>query len=143
MMHVRTYDSIISTCSSGPRGSSRCRAKVSVFRNTCGILLTIAAFLTGCAVQPTQGVVSPPELQISFSPELSLPDDCRPAPGHIYRAEFIVQADGRVGDVKSTGELPCARAALERWAAGLRYEPPREATATVVDWMLVEGKRGG
>ena len=106
--------------------------------------LSLAAFvlLSGCATQVTTPQLPAPELALLSSDSFALADECKPSPGDIYRAEFTVGQDGHVSSVRTAGVESCARDALERWVSSFRYEPPSVATPTVVDWMLVEGKRG-
>jgi hypothetical protein len=75
--------------------------------------------------------------------EFALSDECKPEPGRVYRAEFTVRPDGAVSDIHATGDAACARDALARWISSFRYEARQAPASTVVDWMLVEARRGG
>ena len=106
------------------------------------LFLATFILLSGCATQVATRQPPVPELALVSSDSLALADECKPNPGEVYRAEFTVGRDGRVSSVRTAGTESCARDALERWVSSFRYEPPSDATPTVIDWMLVEGKRG-
>jgi hypothetical protein len=112
------------------------------YRLTGALSLAALVLLSGCATQVATLQLPAPELALLSSASFALADQCKPNPGDIYRAEFTVGQDGRVSAVRTAGVESCARDALERWVSSFRYEPPSAATPTVVDWMLVEGKRG-
>jgi hypothetical protein len=112
------------------------------YRLTAALSLASFALLSGCATQVATVPSPAPELALLSSDSFALADECKPGPGDVYRAEFTVGQDGRVSSVRTAGGESCARDALERWVSSFRYVPPPNATPTVVDWMLVEGKRG-
>src|SRR5512138_1711973 len=82
------------------------------------IALLFAAF--GCSTQVATTRPPAPELNLVSSADFSLPRECKPAPGHVYRAQFTVRPDGAVSDVRATGETDCAREALTRWVSSFR-----------------------
>src|SRR5688572_26752373 len=84
-------------------------AEVSLMRTTKPYLptavltvtaLAISALLSACG--GSTSVRTPaPELQLLESSSLTLPADCEPRPGEIYRAAFEVGLDGRVQNVRT------------------------------------------
>jgi len=107
---------------------------------TCLALLTVAS---GCSTQLATTRPPEPELNLVSSGQFALSNECKPVPGRVYRAEFTVRPDGAVTDVHATGDEACAREALTRWVSSFRYQARQVPASTVVDWMLVEARRGG
>lgn len=106
--------------------------------------LAVAALLTAACSGPSAVTRLPaPDPQLLESGVLELARDCQPRAGEVYRAEFDVQPDGRVGNVRTIGSAACANEALARWVASFRYNTREAPIATAVDWMLVEAPRGG
>jgi hypothetical protein len=105
--------------------------------------LAVAALLTTACTGPSAVTRLPaPDPQLLESGVLQLASDCRPRTGEVYRAEFDVQPDGRVGNIRTTGSTACANEALARWVASFRYNTRESPIGTAVDWMLVEAPRG-
>ena len=105
--------------------------------------LVLFAVASGCSTQLATTRPPEPELNLVSSGEFALSDECKPEPGRVYRAEFTVRPDGAVSDIHATGDAACARDALARWISSFRYEARQAPASTVVDWMLVEARRGG
>ena len=104
-----------------------------------GLVLLVAA---GCTGPTTVARAPAPDFQLLESSSLQLASDCQPRAGEVYRAEFDVRPDGRVDNIRTTGNASCANEALEKWVASFRYNPRAATVETVVDWMLVEASRG-
>ena len=73
--------------------------------------------ITGCSGPATVARPPAPDLQLRESSPLQLARDCQPRPGEVYRAEFEVRPDGRVDNIRTTGDAACASEALEKWVA--------------------------
>jgi hypothetical protein len=99
--------------------------------------------VTGCSGPATVARPPAPDLQLLESSPLQLARDCQPRAGEVYRAEFDVRPDGRVDNIRTTGDAACANEALEKWVASFRYNVRADSVTTVVDWMLVEAPREG
>jgi len=111
--------------------------------NRRAVWLVLFAVASGCSTQLATTRPPEPELNLVSAGEFALSDECKPEPGRVYRAEFIVRPDGAVSDIHATGDAACARDALARWISSFRYEARQSPASTVVDWMLVEARRGG
>jgi hypothetical protein len=105
--------------------------------------LAVAALLTTACSGPSAVSRLPvPDPQLLESGALQLASDCKPRAGEVYRAEFDVQPDGRVGNIRTTGSATCANEAIARWVETFRYNTRESPIGTAVDWMLVEAPRG-
>ena len=107
------------------------------------LVLALTLIATGCSGPSTIARVPAPDLQLIESGSLSLPADCEPRAGEVYRAEFEVGPDGHVQNVRTNGTANCAQQALAAWVSTFRYNSRQSSVETVVDWMLVEARRGG
>jgi len=99
----------------------------------------LLSLLAGCQTTPSQPTVLP-ELKLLESAALELPRDGI-ASGSFVVA-FTVAASGRTEAIRTADAPPCVGDALTAWVASFRYEPPRAATSTSLEWMLVTAKRG-
>lgn len=109
-------------------------------RGAC-IAMIAATALAGCATTAPSVPVAP--LELLNSGQVVLPADCVPDRGVVYRTAFVVQVDGRVGDIAAQSGSRCVQQALRDWVGTFEYRPVGEATPTVVDWMAVTAARGG
>src|SRR5688572_12108649 len=98
------------------------------------IALSIFGLITACG-GPSAVKTSAPDLQLIESGSLSLPADCEPRAGEVYRAEFEVGPDGHVQNVRTNGTANCAQQALAAWVSTFRYNSRQSSVETVVDWM--------
>jgi hypothetical protein len=113
-------------------------------RNIRGVaLVAAAAVMAGCATQghPPAASIPTPTLQLLSSDPLQLPKDCDVRGGVVYRTSYVVQADGHVADVQAEPAPVCLQSALTGWVGSLKYAPPGEPVPTVLDWMVVTGRR--
>lgn len=111
-------------------------------RRSAVAAVTGGLLLAGCASSPPGRPAPPaPEPALLSAGTLALPRDCRPAPGAVYRTNFVVQPDGRVASITSESGSDCAHAALRDWVSTFRYGPVPEATASTLDWVLVSAAR--
>jgi hypothetical protein len=106
-------------------------------------LAAVALLTTACSGPSAVSRLPVPDPQLIQSGSLQLASDCKPRAGEVYRAEFDVQADGRVGNIRTTGSAACANEALARWVETFRYNTRSEPVGAAVDWILVEAPRGG
>jgi hypothetical protein len=102
-----------------------------------------AALVAACSGPSAVTRLPAPEPQLLESGVMQLARECKPQAGEVYRAEFDVQPDGRVGNIRTTGSAACANEALARWVETFRYNAREAPVSTAVDWMLVEAPRGG
>jgi hypothetical protein len=86
------------------------------------------------------GAPAPP-LQLVSAGDLALPRDCQVPDGVVYRTYFVVQVDGRVGDIRPDPAPACLQAALAQWLGSARYAPAAEAVPTAMDWISVSARR--
>ena len=113
------------------------------FRDALWVAVTLCVGALSACTGPVSTARTPaPDLQLLESSSLQLAGDCQPRAGEVYRAEFEVRPDGRVDNIRMTGDAACANEALEKWVASFRYNPRSAKVETVVDWMLVEASRG-
>ena len=107
-----------------------------------GAVTVLSGLLSAC-VGPSSVKMPAPDLQLLESGSLTLPAECEPRAGEVYRAAFEVGLDGRVQNVRTNGTATCAQEALAAWVSTFRYNSRASSIETVVDWMLVEARRGG
>jgi hypothetical protein len=109
------------------------------------VIVGAGTLAAGCASLPDQDMaadIPAAPLQLVSAGSLELPRGCEVRDGVVYRAHFVVQADGRVADIRPEPATECVRAGLAEWLNGFQYAPPGEAVSATIDWMRVSAGRG-
>jgi len=114
---------------------SRCTWR---FGATLGVLLLV----TACVA--TQPYPPPPESELVLlsAAAPTIPHDCAPAAGVVYRTSFKVQTDGTVAGATPASGDGCVQLALQQWVSTFRYQPVSREIPSVIDWMQVTAARG-
>ncbi|HSQ70069.1 MAG TPA: hypothetical protein VLM41_08280 [Steroidobacteraceae bacterium] len=110
---------------------------------TLAVFALGGVLLGGCAGLRESPTGAPaPQLRLISAAELAWPAGCDVRSGEVYRVQFTVGRDGRVGEVVTRGGSGCMERAISDWAMSFRYEPPAYATVATIDWMPVVARRG-
>lgn len=107
-----------------------------------GAAILVVAALAGCASPPVgdrAAVERPPELLSAG--DFTLPPDCAPTPGVVYRTEYVVGDRGAVERVDRVEGPPCLQAALAGWVHTFRYAPGTPPARSTVDWMATVARK--
>ena len=107
-----------------------------------GVACLGMVLFTGCAGAPGTRPLPEPELQLLSAGVLSLPDDCEPTDGKVYRTRYVVQADGRVAGATPESGAGCVQDALLRWVETFQYRPLAGPIPATLDWLAVTARRG-
>jgi hypothetical protein len=102
----------------------------------------VFAALAGCSSSPIRdraALERPPELLSAGV--LELPADCAVPPGTVYRAQYRVDAGGKVEQVASSEGPPCVQSALASWVSTFRYAPGTAPAESTVDWMVTVAQK--
>lgn len=104
--------------------------------------LCMGLLVAGCESLPARAPAAP-QLQLLATGELSLPGDCEPASGTVYRVSYVVEPNGRVASTASESGVGCVQDALRQWVESFQYAPLAVALPATIDWMAVSAARGG
>jgi hypothetical protein len=107
------------------------------------LLVALVAVATACTSvskrEEAMQAAQPPRLLSAGT--LDLPGDCAVVPGAVYRADFVVGANGAVESVSAGSGPECARDALASWVRTFRYQAGTSPSTTTIDWMAVVARR--
>lgn len=121
-----------------PRPDAHRRTRATLI----GVSASVCFAFAGCAPLTHEARVPAPPLQLLSAGDLDLPADCEPAPGKVYRTNYVVHPDGRVTNAASNTGDGCVERALRAWVNSFRYGAVDAEMPVVIDWIAVTAARG-